>query len=202
MHAASSRTAATTRTVPELPEEDVSQALHCIAPDDLKARLGKVAIFDVRTPEEFESVHLPSSRNRPLDQLDQYVDEIREIREAGTEVVLVCRSGARARQAQEALQAAGVTDLPILEGGVLAWQVDNGDVVRDVIRWDLERQVRLVAGGIVAGSVALSTLYPPARFVAGAVGAGLVTAAVTNTCAMGTALAKLPYNRASSDRAG
>jgi len=179
----------------------VPQATHCITPDELKSRPGDVAVIDVRTPGEFESVHLPASKNRPLDQLDQYVDEIAGIREAGSEVVLVCRSGARAHQAQEILEAAGVTDLPILEGGVLAWQADDGDVVQDVIRWDLERQVRLVAGGIVAGSIALSTIYPPARFVAGAVGVGLVTAAVTNTCAMGMALARLPYNRPSSARA-
>jgi rhodanese-related sulfurtransferase len=182
---------------PEFPEEHVPRAIHCITPAELKSRLGDVAVVDVRTPGEFESVHLPSSTNRPLDQLDQHVDEIARLRDAGTEVVLVCRSGARAHQAQEALEDAGVTDLPILEGGVLAWQADDGDVVQDVIRWDLERQVRLVAGGIVATSVAVSTVYPPARFLAGAVGAGLVTAAVTNTCAMGMALAKLPYNRSS-----
>jgi rhodanese-related sulfurtransferase len=177
------------------PEETVSTPIRCIDPADLKFRLDDVTVVDVRTPGEFESIHLPSSKNRPLDELDQHVDEIRSIRDAGTEVVLVCRSGARAHQAQEALAAAGVPDLPILEGGVLAWQAEEGDVVRDVLRWDLERQVRLVAGGIVAASVAISTVYPPARFVAGAVGAGMVAAATTNTCAMGTVLSKLPYNR-------
>ena len=174
------------------------QAAHCMTPAELKSRLEEVAVIDVRTPGEFESVHLPSSKNRPLDQLDLYVDEIRSLRETGAEVVLVCRSGSRAHQAQEALEAAGVVDLPILEGGVLAWQADDGDVVQDVIRWDLERQVRLVAGGIVAASIAVSVVYPPARFVAGAVGLGLMFAAVTNTCTLGMLLSKLPYNRPSA----
>jgi rhodanese-related sulfurtransferase len=176
----------------------VSPATICIDPSELRSRLAEVVVIDVRTPGEFESIHLPASRNRPLDELDQHVDEIRSIRDAGYEVVLTCRSGARSHQAQEALAAAGIPDLPILEGGVLAWQAVDGEVVRDVIRWDLERQVRLVAGGLVATSIAVSTIYPPARFLAGAVGAGLVTAAATNTCAMGSVLAKLPYNRASS----
>ena len=41
----------------------------------------------------------------------------------------------------------------------------------------------------------MSVVWPPARYVAGVLGAGLVFAAVTNTCAMGMALARLPYNR-------
>lgn len=180
----------------------MSPAAICIDPADLQSRLAEVVVIDVRTPGEFESVRLPASRNRPLDQLDQYVDEIARLRDGKSEVVLTCRSGARAHQAQEALAAAGVPDLPILEGGVLAWQAADGEVVRDVIRWDLERQVRLVAGGLVAASVAVSTVYPPARFVAGAVGAGLVTAAATNTCAMGRVLSKLPYNRPSATARG
>src|SRR5690606_32332665 len=61
--------------------------------------------------------------------------------------------------------------------------------------WALERQVRLVAGGIVATAVAASLVWGPARFVAGAVGLGLVGAAVTNTCTMGLVLSRLPYNR-------
>ena len=61
--------------------------------------------------------------------------------------------------------------------------------------WELERQVRLVAGGLVATSVAGSTLAPRMKWLAGAVGTGLVVAALTNPCAMGTALTRLPWNR-------
>jgi rhodanese-related sulfurtransferase len=177
----------------------VTTATVCIDPTDLRARLDDVEVIDVRTPGEFESVHLPSARNRPLDELGQHHDEIRSLVQQGREVVLVCRSGARSHQAQEQLAEAGLPELPILEGGVLGWQAADGDVVQDVIRWDLERQVRLVAGGIVATSIAASVVFPPARFVAGAIGAGLVGAAVTNTCAMGMLLSKLPYNRPKTD---
>ncbi|WP_243711113.1 hypothetical protein [Actinomadura sp. KC216] len=44
------------------------------------------------------------------------------------------------------------------------------------------------------GSVLASTVVEPAKWLA-ALGAGLTVAALTNTCAMGIALAKLPYNR-------
>ena len=78
---------------------------------------------------------------------------------------------------------------------MLAWQNDGGEVVQDVIRWDLERQVRFTAGAIVLLSILVSIVFPPARFVAGFVGAGLVFAAVTNTCGMAMVLSKLPYNQ-------
>ncbi|HEU5082870.1 MAG TPA: DUF2892 domain-containing protein, partial [Acidimicrobiales bacterium] len=60
-------------------------------------------------------------------------------------------------------------------------------------------QVRLVAGGITLASVVASVWFPPARFVAGFIGAGLTFSAVTNTCGMAMMLAKLPYNRATCD---
>ena len=62
-------------------------------------------------------------------------------------------------------------------------------------RWDLERQVRLVAGSLVLAGIAGSVFVPGLKYVSGFVGAGLAFAAVTNTCAMGMALSKLPYNR-------
>jgi rhodanese-related sulfurtransferase len=173
----------------------VSQGTVCIDPSVLKGQIDDAVVVDVRTPGEYESVHIPRSRNIPLDELDDHLASIREEASAGREVVLVCHSGGRAHQAQERLAEAGVGPLPILEGGMVGWQQADGPVVQDVIRWDLERQVRLVAGAIVLVSILLSLVFPPARFVAGFVGAGLVFASVTNTCAMGMMLTKLPYNQ-------
>ena len=167
----------------------------CISPAALQERLDEVVVVDVRTAGEFESVHLPASRNRPLDELDTHIEELRALIAGGTEVVLTCRSGARAHQAQQKLTAAGLPELALLEGGLLAWQADDGPVVQDVIRWDLERQVRFVAGLLVALSILVSLFFPSARFVAGLIGAGLVFASLTNTCTMGLLLARLPYNQ-------
>jgi rhodanese-related sulfurtransferase len=156
----------------------------CVDPDVLHDRLDEVTFIDVRTPGEFEAVHIPKADNLPLDSLDDQVHRLRSLLEDASEVVLVCRSGNRAHQAQDALVEHGLPRLPILEGGMLAWQAGDGPIVQDVIRWDLERQVRFVAGLIVLASILLSVVWPPARFVAGVLGAGLVFAAVTNTCAM------------------
>lgn len=50
----------------------------------------------------------------------------------------------------------------------------------------------------MALSILVSVVVPGAKWVAFAIGAGLALAAVTNTCAMGMLLARLPYNRAAA----
>jgi hypothetical protein len=67
--------------------------------------------------------------------------------------------------------------------------------MRGRARWALERQVRLVAGSLVAAGVVGSLWKRPALALAGAVGVGLTISALTDTCALGRVLSALPYNR-------
>ncbi len=149
-------------------------------------------ILDVRTGSEFRSVHIPGSFNVPLDMLAEHRRDLANVEHP---VVLVCQSGGRATTAQEHLTAAGKSNLRVLTGGIGAWQTSGGDVVRGDEKWALERQVRLVAGSMVLGAILASLRFPAAKFLAGGIGFGLSFAALTNTCAMGMALTKLPYNR-------
>jgi rhodanese-related sulfurtransferase len=166
-----------------------------IHPSELRQLRGDdptLRILDVRTGAEFESVHIPGSFNVPLDLLTEHVADIAQLDHP---VVLVCQSGARAATAQQHLHAAEKTNLRVLEGGIGAWLVAGGEVVEGEAKWSLERQVRGVAGAIVLASILASIKLPRARFVAGGVGSGLLFSALTNTCAMGVLLGKLPYNR-------
>jgi hypothetical protein len=97
--------------------------------------------------------------------------------------------------AEQALTGAGLPNLRVLDGGMLAWQADGGPVTHGRPRWELERQVRLVAGGIVLAAVLGSLLVPGLQWAAAAIGAGLAIAALNDTCAMGALLAKAPWNR-------
>jgi rhodanese-related sulfurtransferase len=153
-------------------------------------------LLDVRTPGEFEAFHLPGSYNVPLDLIKEHREELR--RHLDEDVVLICRSGARAAQAEQALAGVGLPNLKVLTGGLMAWQAAHAPIVQGKPRWDLERQVRLVAGSIVLVSVLGSVFVPQLKWVAGFIGAGLTFAAVTNTCTMGMLLGKLPYNRGMS----
>ena len=168
---------------------DVPTLRHKLAAGDA------VRLLDVRTAGEFETAHIPGSYNVPLDQLGEHRDEIRALRD---DVVVICQSGTRAGQAERRLAEAGMANVHVLSGGMNAWTQAGADVNRGAERWGLERQVRLVAGAIVALSVLASIWVPAARFLAGAVGAGLTFAALTNTCAMGNLLARLPYNTRTS----
>ncbi len=169
-----------------------SAAITAPALRSLLARDPETRVLDVRTPGEFRGDHIPGAYNVPLSDLGDHVSELAGLHHT---IVLVCQSGARASTAMERLAAAGRVDLRLLTGGMQAWHAAGGAVTVGEPRWSLERQVRLVAGSIVLGSVLASIAAPPARFVAGAVGGGLTFAALTDTCAMGSLLARLPYNR-------
>ena len=154
-------------------------------------------LLDVRTPGEFEAAHIRGAYNVPLDTLGEHGAEIRAHVE--TPVVLVCQSGARARRAEEALRSAGMPNLHVLDGGVNGWIAAGQPVQRGAERISLERQVRIVAGGLAAAGGVLALLVTPLFALLRAfVGSGLVFAGVTDTCGMAMLLSRLPYNRPAS----
>jgi rhodanese-related sulfurtransferase len=183
-------------TVTDTPSTAASAArtatIHASELRHLRAEDPEVRILDVRTGGEFQSVHIPGSYNVPLDTLAEHVTRVADLEHP---VVLVCQSGARASTAQEHLNRAGKTNLRVLEGGIGGWMAAGGEVAKGPEKWALDRQVRGVAGSIVLSAIVASMRFPKFRFLAGGVGFGLAFSAVTNTCAMGMLLGKLPYNR-------
>jgi len=177
----------TTATLPDTDVINTAQLRQLMHEDPL------IRVLDVRTGGEFDGVHIPGSFNVPLDTLGEHVHDLADLEHP---VVLVCRSGARATQAHAKLTTAGKQRLHLLEGGMDAWEAAGGDVVRSSSdKWALDRQVRFVAGAMGLTAVLVSVLVPKAKWLAGGVSFGLAFSAATNTCAMGNALSKLPYNR-------
>ena len=168
-----------------------------IRPDELESLLRErpdVRLLDVRTPGEHEAVHIRGAYNVPLDTLGEHGPEIRAHVEEP--VVLICQSGQRARKAEEALRAAGMQNLHVLDGGVNGWVAAGRPVVRGAKRISLERQVRIAAGSLAAaGGLLALALNPLFALLPAFVGGGLVFAGVTDTCGMAMMLSKLPYNR-------
>src|SRR5688500_9955710 len=99
-------------------------------------------LIDVRTPAEFEAGHITGAVNVPLDELTSSLDDICTVLD-DHDLVLVCRSGNRAGQAQEALHRAGLGGSTVLRGGIVGWEATGGDLHRGRQTWELERQVRL-----------------------------------------------------------
>ncbi len=169
-----------------------------ISPEALK-RLAEqsesIDLIDVRTPIEFREVHVPFARNLPLDQLDsKSVANVRSAQHGP--LYVICRTGSRASKAIEKLAEAGIEPLVNVEGGTVAWDTAGLPVVRGKKAVSLERQVRIAAGALVVTGAALGFFLNPYWIGLSAfVGAGLVFAGVTDTCAMGMLIARMPWNR-------
>jgi rhodanese-related sulfurtransferase len=152
-----------------------------------------VTVLDVRSPAEFETTHIAGSYNLPLDLVGEHAAQLAA--RLDRKVVLVCQSGVRADQARQRLAGTGMDNLHVLKTGVTGFTAAGGHVVHGRPRWALERQVRLVAGGLVLAGVLASRWAPKSVLLAGGIGAGLIASALTDTCTMGRLLAALPHNR-------
>jgi len=79
---------------------------------------GSHFLLDVRSPEEFQSGHVPGAKNIPLNVLTSQVGGL----PADKPIVVVCRSGNRSRMGAIMLQQAGIESVYNLSGGTQAWQ--------------------------------------------------------------------------------
>lgn len=168
-----------------------------ISPHQLSQSRQGAVLLDVRTPAEFEDMHIDGAILHPLGELDPR--KVQELSRNASSCVLVCGSGGRARQAFERLSQSGTSNLCVMEGGMKAWSAAGLPVVTGKKTISLERQVRIAAGGLVFIGSALGYFVSPAFIgLAAFVGAGLVFAGVTDTCGMAMVLARMPWNTAGS----
>lgn len=162
----------------------------------------QVQLIDVRTPAEFQAVHIGFAHNSPLDQLSD--SKMKALCSSDEPLYVVCRSGGRSKKACEKLINAGCKNVVNVEGGTSGWEEAGLPVVRGKAVVSLERQVRITAGLLVVLGTALGLwVHPYWTCLATFVGAGLIFAGVTDTCGMAMLLARMPWNQVkkSSDTA-
>jgi adenylyltransferase/sulfurtransferase len=100
-------------------QDDVAE----ITPRELAARLLEGAdldLIDVREPGEWEIAHLHDARLVPLGALAESLASLNSARE----IIVMCRSGSRGRNAARQLHAAGFRKVKNLAGGLLRWSDD------------------------------------------------------------------------------
>jgi hypothetical protein len=115
---------------------------------------------------------------------------------------LICQSGSRGGKACEQFIAAGFENVVNVEGGTQAWDAAGLPVNRGKKAVSLERQVRIVAGLMICVGAALGYFVHPNWIgLAAFVGVGLTFAGITDTCAMGMLMAKMPWNQVKGDGA-
>jgi rhodanese-related sulfurtransferase len=166
----------------------------------LQASGQEVVLIDVRTPLEFNTVHVGFAKNVPLDQLD--ATELSKTSDNKKSVYVICHAGNRSTKACERMAALGYLNAVSVEGGTAAWSAAGLPVVRNLKIISLDRQVRIAAGLLViVGGVLSLTVHLAYVWLSIFVGGGLVFAGITNTCGMGLLLAKMPWNKASGTQA-
>ena len=168
---------------------------------DVKALAGlgindNVEIIDVRTPMEFQEVHVAHAKNIPLDLLDPHAVMLNRKATTHEPIYLICKSGNRAARAQQKFIDAGFTNVHNTNGGTEAWLNAGLPVIRGKKVMSLERQVRIAAGSIVlVGALLGMCVHSYFVGVSAFVGAGLMFAGITDSCAMGMLIAKMPWNQ-------
>jgi rhodanese-related sulfurtransferase len=158
-------------------------------------------LIDVRTPAEFEAIHVPGACSMPLDTLDcAGVLAVRDKSGENAPIHILCHSGTRAKTAAQKFASVGFDDCLVVEGGTQAWAdagfpVERGE--RNVL--PLDRQMQLFMGSFVVAGVLLSLLNPLWIWLSGFIGCGMMFAGLSGICPMRSVIAKMPWNQASGD---
>ncbi len=166
---------------------------------DLKQAL----IVDVRTPMEYSEKRLASpTALAPVTELDPRDTALRSGALEDTPILVLCRSGARAKTAAAKFAESGFTDVRVIEGGIIACQeegfatVGEGQPKTAASSPSLDRQVRFVAGALTLFFTLLGLLVHPAFFLGALfVGVGQVFSGITNWCGMALLLMRAPWNQ-------
>ncbi|MUG93648.1 DUF2892 domain-containing protein [Scytonema sp. UIC 10036] len=154
-----------------------------------------VTLIDVREPAEYAGEHIPGATLVSLSKFDPH----KVPQDEDTQVVLYCRSGNRSTIAAQKLFDAGFAKVTHLDGGIGAWkEAGYSTKINKSAPVSLIRQVQIVAGSLVLIGTLLGVFVSSwFLLLSSFVGAGLIFAGITDTCALRMLLAKLPYNQRS-----
>ncbi len=96
-----------------------------------KGKSGKALFLDVRTKWELDKESkIKKSKAIPLSELSQRMDEVEKLGGSSKKIIIVCRSGSRARSAGVKLKRAGFSDVYVMNGGIMGWQRADYPVTR------------------------------------------------------------------------
>ena len=157
----------------------------------------KVVLIDIREPDEYSREHIAGSRLVPLSSFNP-TDFPNEHEKIG---VFHCGSGQRTANAAAQILSTGFKQVYHLDGGLGAWKAAGLPVnINRAVPISIMRQVQITAGSMVVFGIALAALFSPwFGLLSAFVGAGLIFAGATGTCALEGMLAVMPWNKSFED---
>lgn len=163
-----------------------------VTPDEARRLLQTGAVLvDIRDPDEYAREHIAEATLLPMAEI------MRMPPIEAKAAIFHCRSGHRTQANADTLAAKAACDAYILDGGLDAWKRAGLPIAVDKRRpLELLRQVQIAAGSLVLiASVLGATVSSAFYFVPAFVGAGLLFAGLTGTCALARVLKLMPWNR-------
>lgn len=153
-------------------------------------------LIDIREADERAREHIPQARHHALSRLQQDGPA----HDDAKAIIYHCRSGMRTQANAPALGEATTCEAFILEGGIEAWKRAGLPVTTNKSApVDIMRQVQITAGSLILTGAALGAFLHPGFYALSAfVGAGLLFAGLSGTCAMARLLSLMPWNRATA----
>ncbi len=110
--------------------DDDSVASYEIYPGDVVTKIKDnedIILLDVRTLEEYETIHLENALLLPVQELSQQtLNEIglgEDVK--NKEIILYCRSGNRSKTAYNIMESLGYTNIKSVSGGMIHWEGDE-----------------------------------------------------------------------------
>lgn len=166
-----------------------------ITPERARELMAHGAVLvDIREPDEHAREKIAGARNLPLSKLGATPTAATP----GQTVLFHCKSGMRTQNAAGALASkAEACEAYIVEGGIEGWKSAGLPVQTDAKQpLELQRQVQLIAGGLVLTGTLLGVFVAPGFLAIPAfVGSGLMFAGATGLCGMAKVLLLAPWNR-------
>lgn len=116
--------------VPNDPDHHENLTSHEVSPATVVKKVqanSQTILLDVRTLEEYETLHLKNSLLLPVQELSAETLAAIGLGEDAKdkEIVLYCRSGARSKTAYDIMKALGYSNIFSVSGGMMHWEEDG-----------------------------------------------------------------------------
>ena len=90
--------------------------------EELQQQNNTVKLIDIRTPAEYEKMHVPGALNMPAETIAENITKFA----ANDTIICICNKGQeRSQDAAEAIAAMGFAKVFYLKHGTVGWLTDN-----------------------------------------------------------------------------